>query len=62
MDKASQSYGGVAGVAYCAQKRPGLEWRLVPDRVFLDLLHFFGEACLPDIACYLVEEVLQLDS
>jgi hypothetical protein len=31
----------------------------VPDRVFLNFLHFFGEACLPDIACYLVEEVLQ---
>ena len=28
------------GVAYCAQKRPGLEWHPRVNRVFLDFLHF----------------------
>jgi len=29
----------------------------LPDRLFLDFLHFFREAFLPDIPCDLVEKV-----
>ena len=62
VDQASgRSYGCSRGRAWSTALKRDLSFSgvLVPDRIFLNFLHFFGDACLTDIACYLVEEVLQ---